>query len=148
MPSYMRSNLQSDVEKLEIEGSEVTKVGGLFNSLIYGTKAEAAHYFHGNGWESKKEWWREGIRLPGEFIEDAEWFIGHIGWGMFFTWVFSKLKIVPMLCKSIAIYCGAFATFIVAYYNWITTANRFWCNKSGVWIYKNISPEAPYVGCN
>ena len=152
MPIYIKNNIQADIEQLEstkgIQESSLTKAEKFVGGLVGGVISEARHKYHGNGWESKQEWWRSGIRLPGSFVEDAEWFIGHVGWTFFFSWVFSKLKIVPSLCISITIYCGAFASIIVLYYNWITTANRFWCNKSGVWVYKNITPEAPYVGCN
>ena len=116
--------------------------------------------FFGGGWEAKREWWRMGIRLPGGFIADLEWNVGNTDFSFLFNGGLAYLaarKFAVGICASVAALCSTIVFVIASYYYKITAVNKYYCNSSGVWVYKNhifpfMSPVVlvaglPYVTC-
>jgi hypothetical protein len=159
MPSYQKQPIETILDNQEVQTS-MTKVTKFVSGLVNGVEAKAAHNFYGNGWESKNEWWRMGIRLPGSFIEELEWVVGNWGGMIAFGTAarFFYARVLVGVCTQIAALCSGIGFVIAVYYTAITSVNRYRCNKNGVWVYKNnifpmfgavsYAAGTPYVGCN
>jgi hypothetical protein len=158
MPNYIKKPIEPILNDKEVKTS-FTDINKFVSGVVNGVDVKAAHYFYGNGWEAKVEWWRMGVRLPGSFVDDLEWVVGNWG-GMIVAGKaagFFYSKVAGGLCAKVAPLCGTMGVVIAAYYFAITGTNRFYCNKSGVWVYKNhifpifgtvsLVAGSPYTGC-
>jgi hypothetical protein len=155
MPSYQKQPIETILDNQEVQTS-MTKVTKFISGLVNGVDVKAAHYFYGNGWESKEEWWRQGIRLPGWLIEEMEWNVGNAGAAAIATFLFGRFGgTVSRVCGPIAAFCAILPVILAVYYYGITSWNRYHCNKNGVWIFKNKAfgmvrldlGSIPYWGC-
>jgi hypothetical protein len=152
MPNYIKKPIEPLLQDKEIKTS-FTDINKFVSGVVNGVDAKAYHVFYGEGFEAKNDGWRQGVRLPGWFIEELEYIAGHVGIAFLSGYAGSRItKYSAKFCFLIPQFCVGLSLLIAVYYSMITLTNRYFCNKSGVWIYKNRLQlydlsNIPYTGC-
>jgi hypothetical protein len=137
LPNNIKKPIEPLLQDKEVKTS-FTDINKFVSGVVNGVDVKAAHYFYGNGWEAKEEWWRQGIRFPGWFIEEVEWNVGNSGATAIGGYIFGRFGgLMNKVCGAIAAICAIIPLILGIYYYGITSWNRYHCNKNGVWIFKN-----------